>query len=57
MKRTIADYFRLYRSAKSMARRLTAKEIEYVIRRRGAGEGAASVAASLPNEIESIPTW
>ena len=47
IKRTIVDYFRLYRSRKPMAKRLTEESRQYLIRQRKKGSPSSSIAADL----------
>ncbi len=47
IKRTVADYFSLYRSRKSMTKRLTEESRQYLVRQRRKGSSSSQVARDL----------
>ncbi len=57
IRRTIADYFRLYRSDKDMTRKMSDKEIRYIVKGRNAGKSATSLARDMkvtPRHVRRI---
>ncbi len=57
IRRTIADYFRLYRSDNDVTRKMSDKEIRYVIKGRNAGKSAMSLARDMkvtPRHVRRI---